>query len=246
MLVLQPYSERLEKLAYVAERLRGSLQDRKTVSSKVLDLLIPTGGGEGRWVTPRVVVESEEITALIICTAVHVLGHLLTVGVDISSRVSDRDGTVSPASNVLSHITSDSLDIWCSWGGEIIVDNFVTGEESQCVGIVCEGIDGGEDVLEVNGVVGWVGIGSVEGVERCVDIEDQVDACSSQLGHAIIVVGGVVDSVDTDGVDAQLLELYNITLAGCGIRDRIDQVGGATGLVVYTTHVESAVAIEES
>jgi hypothetical protein len=245
-LVLQPYSERLEKLAYVAERVRGSLQDRKTVSSEVLDLLIPAGGGEGRWVTPRVVVESEEIAALIIGTTVHVLSHLLTVRVDISSRVSDGDGTVSTASDVLSHVTSDSLDIWRSWGGEIIINNLVTGEESQGVGVVCEGIDGGEDVLEVNGVVGWVGIGSIEGVEGSVDIEDQVDTCSCQLGHAIIVVGRVVDCVDTDGVDAQLLELYDITLAGCGIGDRVNQVRGATGLVVHTTHVESAVAIEES
>jgi len=77
---------------------------------------------------------------------------------------------VSTASNVLPHITSDGLDVWCSGGSRIIVDNLVTGEESQGVRVVCERIDGGEDVLEVDGVVGWCWGGSVDGVERCVDV----------------------------------------------------------------------------
>ena len=225
--------------------MRG-LQDGETVSCEVLDLLIPAGGGEGRRITPGVVVEGKEITALIIGTTVHVLGHLLAVGVDISSRVSDGNGTVSAASDVLSHITSDGLDIWRSWGGKIIVDNLVTREESQGVGVVRKRIDRGEDVLEVNRVVRWVGIGSVERVERSVDIEDQVDTCGCQLRHAVIVVGCVVDSVNTDGVDTQLLELCNITLASGCICDWVDQVGRSSRLIIYTTHVESAGSTEES
>ena len=224
----------------------GGLQDGETVSSEVLHLLVPAGSGEGRWVAPRVVVEGEEITALIIGTTVHVLGHLLAVRVDISSRVSDRNGTVSTASDVLSHITSDGLDIGRSWGGKIIVDNLVTREEGQGVGVVRKRINRGEDVLEVNRVVGWVGIGSVQGVEGSVDIEDQVDTCSCQLGHAVIVVGCVVNSVDTDGVDAQLLELCDITLASGCICDWVDQIRGSSRLIVYTSHVESAGSTEES
>ena len=145
-------------------------EDGDTISSEVLDLLIPTRDLEGRRITPGVVVEGEEITALIVGSAVHVLGHLQTVGVDISSGVSNGDLTVSTAPNVLPHITSDGLDIWCSGSGGVIVDNLVTGEESQGVCVVCECIDGREDVLEVDGVVGWCGGGTVEGIEGCVYI----------------------------------------------------------------------------
>ena len=62
----------------------GSLQDGDTIAGEVLDLLFPAGNLEGRRITPRVVVESEEVAALIISTTVHVLGHLETVRVDIS------------------------------------------------------------------------------------------------------------------------------------------------------------------
>lgn len=157
-----------------------NLQNGDTITGKVLDLLIPAGNLEGRRITPRVVVEGEEVAALVTGTAVHVFGHLETVGVNISGGVSDGNLAVSTASNVLSHITSDGLDIGCSRGSSIIIDNLVTGEESQCVRVVCERINGGKDVLQVDGVVGWRWGGSVERVERCVDIQHQVHACGSQ------------------------------------------------------------------
>jgi hypothetical protein len=59
------------------------------------------------------------------------------------------------------------------------------------------------------------------------------------------VVGGVVDSVDTDGVDAQLLELGNITLAAVDIGDGVCELGAATGLVVDATDVETVASLEE-
>lgn len=58
-------------------------EERKTVASEVLDLLIPARDGERGGIAPGVVVESEKITALVIGTAVHILSHLKTVGVDI-------------------------------------------------------------------------------------------------------------------------------------------------------------------
>ena len=128
-------------------------QKGNSVVSEVLDLLIPAGLGEGRRITPRVVVERKEITALIVGTTVHVFSHLETIGVNISGRVSNGNLTISSAANVLSHITGDSLDVWCRSGGGIIVNNLVSREESQCVGIVRECVDGREDVLEVDGVV---------------------------------------------------------------------------------------------
>lgn len=60
------------------------------------------------------------------------------------------------------------------------------------------------------------------------------------------MVGGVVDRVDTDGVDSQLLEFSNISLAGLGVCDGVLGAGGASRLVVDTTDVEALVASEES
>jgi hypothetical protein len=59
------------------------------------------------------------------------------------------------------------------------------------------------------------------------------------------VLGRVVDSVNTDSIDAQLLELDDISLAAIGIGDGISQVGGATGLIVDATDIESVIACEE-
>jgi hypothetical protein len=60
------------------------------------------------------------------------------------------------------------------------------------------------------------------------------------------VVTLVVDSVDTDNVDAELLEVLDITLADLGVGQRILVGGGTTGLVVDTSEVESLVASPES
>jgi len=60
------------------------------------------------------------------------------------------------------------------------------------------------------------------------------------------VVGAVVDSVDADGVDAELLELLNVALAASLVGDGVLCVGGATGLVVDTADVETLVASKES
>jgi hypothetical protein len=76
------------------------------------------------------------------------------------------------------------------------------------------------------------------------------------------VIGRVVDRVDTDGVDAELLELLNVTLATGDISDGILCIRSAayllsvlmlssvvderTGLVVDTADVEALVASEES
>jgi hypothetical protein len=60
------------------------------------------------------------------------------------------------------------------------------------------------------------------------------------------VVLGVVDGVDTDRVQAKLLELLDITLAAGAIGNGVLGVGSATGLVVDTADVEALVASEES
>ena len=43
---------------------------------------------------------------------------------------------------------------------------------------------------------------SVDGIERAVDVENEVDAGICQSVHASIVVDGVIYRVDTNGVDS--------------------------------------------
>lgn len=64
-----------------------------------------------------------------------------------------------------------------------------------------------------------------EGVLGGVDIESQVDTSIVQRLHAGIVVGSVVDCVDTNGVDLQFLELSNITGAGGFVGKRVRSFG---------------------
>lgn len=59
------------------------------------------------------------------------------------------------------------------------------------------------------------------------------------------MVGGVVDSVDTNSVDSQLLELFNVALADGGVCDGVRGITAATGLVVDSADVEAVVAGKE-
>jgi hypothetical protein len=54
------------------------------------------------------------------------------------------------------------------------------------------------------------------------------------------MVLGVVDRVDTDGVDAELIELGDITGAASAVSDGVLICGGAAGLVIDAADVESA------
>lgn len=177
-------------------------QERKTVASEVLDLLIPARDLERGGITPGVIIEGKEVAALIVRTAVHVLGHLETVRVDISGRISYRDLAVTTASNILSHIPSDSLHVRGRRSGVVAVDNLISGKESQCVGVVGEDIDGCEDVLEIDAVIGGCWCSTVERIEGCVDIENEVNASICQRRHTHVVVRRIVDRVHTHSVDS--------------------------------------------
>ena len=224
----------------------GGLQDGNAVVAERLDLLGPAADGEAARVAPRVVVEGKEIASLVGSTAVHVLSHLKSVGVDVCGRVSHRDLTISTRSDVLSHVTSDSLDVRSSGGGGIIIDDLVSREESQSIGVLGKGIDGCEDVLEIDRVVGCMRSSSVQRVLGGVDVEDEVNTRCLESAHTGVMVGGVVDRVDTDGVDTQLLELGDVPGAAGLIGNGVCEVRAATGLVVDATNVETVVSLEES
>ena len=67
-------------------------------------------------------------------------------------------------------------------------------------------VDGGKDVLQVDGIVRLGGLISPDGVFGGIDIEGEVDASIGKGFHARVVVLAVINGVDTDGIDAQLLE----------------------------------------
>lgn len=108
-----------------------------------------------------------------------------------------------------------------------------------------ECVNGSKDTLEINIVVRWVGLGSVERVLGRIDVQDEVNASICQSVHASIVVGGVVNGVHTDGVETELLEVWDISLAAICICNRVCNIGRATRLIVDTSDVESVVAGEE-
>ena len=138
------------------------LQERDAVAAVLLDLLVPASLGEGGRVTPGVVVESVEVAALVVGAAVHVLGHLEAVALDISSRVSNGNLAVAARANVLSQVAGDGLDVRGSRGGLVIVDDLVAREEKKGVVIVGESVNGGEQALEVDLVVRRARVATVE------------------------------------------------------------------------------------
>lgn len=58
-------------------------------------------------------------------------------------------------------------------------------------------------------------------LKRRVDIKNQVDSSGSQHSHTLIVVGSGVYGINTNSVDAELLEEIDITGASLGVGKRV-------------------------
>lgn len=247
MFVLQPYSDKLYLVRSITtSAYKYYLQDRNAVVLELLNLLIPARGAVRRGVTPRIVVEGKEVAADCVDTAVHVRGHLVAVRLDISSRVTDGDLAKTASVQVRLDVTGNGLDVRGSAAGRVVVDDLVGGEVEQGVIVFGKHLDGGEDALEVILVVRDLGISSVKGVLRGVDIERKVDASICESLHASVVVGSVVDGVHADSVDCKLLEFGNVALAAICISNGVLSIGRATWLVIDTADVEARIASKES
>ena len=105
-----------------------------------------------------------------------------------------------------------------------------------------EHLGGGEDTLKVFLVVADTGLLTVERELGGVGVESNVDTSVVQHLHALVVVLAVVNGVDTDGVDAELLEQLDVAGQRLGVGDRVGGIGGTTGLVGDTTDVEALLA----
>jgi hypothetical protein len=186
----------------------------------LLNLLVPARLLKGRRITPGVVVEGEEIAALLVWPAVHVAGHLESVAVDIGCRVSNGNLAIFAGLDIRSDITRYGLDVRGSKRRRIVIDDLVGRVEEQRIVVLGECINCGKDELKVDFVIRHLNRRHVVSVERVlgtVDIESEIDAGVGQQLHAGVVVGRVVDRVYANGIDAQLLELGHITGAACGV-----------------------------
>lgn len=192
-------------------------KDGQAVVGEVLDLDVPARGLEVA-LAPRVVVEGKEVGPLLVGAAVEVLGRLHAVLGHVGGRVADGDGAVLARLDVGPHVAVGGLDVG---RGEralgLIVDDLVAGEEGEGVVVLGELVDGGEDALQVDGVVRGVGGRAVDGVQRVVDVKGNVDTGVREGLHALLVRLGVVGRVDTDNVDAKILEFLDILKADLGI-----------------------------
>lgn len=160
---------------------------------------------------------------------------MVTVALNIGGGVTDWDGAQAAGLHVCLHVTSNSLNVWSSERGGVIVDDLVGGVEEEGVVVLGKCVNGSEDTLEIDGVVGHGDRGvvlAVEGVVWGVDVQSKVDAGISQSLHARIVVCRVIHGVDTNGVDSKLLELGNITRASSRISNGVLEGGGATWWIV--------------
>ncbi|KAI6749128.1 hypothetical protein HG531_008075 [Fusarium graminearum] len=229
-LSIQPYSDRLERVSV----------------GEVLDLDVPARGLEVT-VAPGVIVESKEVGSDLFRTAVHVVSSLHAVGGNIGSGVTDGNLAKLASLDVVSHVTGDGLDVRSRLVGVLlVVHDLVTGEESEGVLVLGEHLDSSKNTLDVGGIVRRAGGGTVDGVLGVVDIKDKIDASVVERLHALIVIGLVVDGVNANNVDAEFLEVLDITLADLGVGQRILVSGGTTGLVVNTSEVETLVTGPES
>lgn len=84
----------------------------------------------------------------------------------------------------------------------LLVDNLVTTEEGQGVGVSLERIDHLEDTQEISLVVGGPRQATVQSLalDGRVDVEHDIDSGGIVDGHALVVVEYGVDVVDTDSV----------------------------------------------
>merc|ERR1712087_260617 len=188
------------------------------------------GGEQGRPVIP---------------TAGEVDSGSINIVFDIGSGVSDRNLTVGLCVEVTLDVTGDGLDVGRSVGVVRIVDNFITREEEKEVVVTSKHINGCEHRLEVDIVVA-----GVESVRACtvesniwsVHIKSQVDASLIQHSHSLVMVLAVVDSVDTDSVDAESLELLDVAAQSLGVEQRVFCLSGTSRLVSNTTDVETLAA----
>lgn len=149
-------------------------EERDRCIGEGVDQALVAGRLPGRVTAPLVAVETVEVGAGVGIRAAREIGPHGTAGVIVSGGVADGNNTVGVFGDVLFQITLDGTDVgWDGAGRLDIIDDFITGEEPEKIGVAFEGIDDGEDALEVVFVIGGQGVVAVEGfaTKGRVDVE---------------------------------------------------------------------------
>ena len=198
-------------------------EDRDGQVSEVLGTLGVAGLVEGGLTAPLVHVDTEEVGLDVLAAAGEVVSERDTgLGVVVGG-VADGDVSVALLLDVLLGVTQGGLDKGRGVGVGVVVGNLVTGEETEDVSEVGKGVD---DLLvavvQLDGP-GWVD--SVDGGVWRGQVSQDVDAGVVERLHALGVVRGGIDSIDTDDVGVQLLEVWDISGTGLVVGERVVNKG---------------------
>ena len=129
--------------------------------------------------------------------------------------------------DVLLHVALDGTNVLgikhCSIH---VINNFVSGKESQGVRVILESFNDLENTLEI--VIGvsspWSRAVDRLANQRRVNIKDDVDTGIVKDAHAVVMVQVGIDIIHTDGVDTQALKENSITQTGILVHQRVDTV----------------------
>lgn len=179
-------------------------EDREGSVGEVLSQDIVATGFVSGITAPRVGVQTEEVKSRVggvLQLTLEVSRGIHQDGADIGGGVTNGDGTLGVLGNVLLHITDNGTNILRHGVTGILVDNLVSGEETQDIVEVLEGLDDTENLLEVCGAVGLPGRNTVQSSFGGVDIEDHVDTGRIENGSTFVVVKSGGQVVNTNSVD---------------------------------------------
>lgn len=173
---------------------------------EVLGQDVVAAGLVGGITTPGVGVEAEEVgtgAGGVLHVALEVVESVHQDVPDIGSGVTDGDGAGGLLGDVVLHVTDDGTNVGGSQASGILVDHFVSGEETKNVVEGLEGLDDTKDLPVVGVGVGGPGSSAVQVAigEGGVDIEDHVDTGGIEDRGALVVVESGLEVVHTDGVD---------------------------------------------
>lgn len=186
---------------------------------------------------PLVDIVTVKVNGFVSGVAVEVVSDLSTDIGSVSSGVSNTL-VVALLLDVSLRITDSSLDESAGFGVRVVVGDFVSGKEPDNVGVVGESINDGSVAFVEREFPSRVS--TVDRVGGGAKIDNHVDVTVGECVHAVGVVIGRVDTVNTDGVCADGSQVGDITLARAQVGERVDEAGGAGGwlLVGNTSDVE--------
>ncbi len=195
-------------------------EDRDRVLLELRRPLIEAGLLKGRLSTPRINVVAPEVDRVLPVAAVKVGSKIVTDSLVVVGGVTDTHRPVVLLPDVRLRVPDGRLDESAGSGVVGLIGNFVSGEETESVGVLCEHIDDG-GVASVEVVVP----GRVVPIDRpggFRQVGNHVDACLLEQAHAGVVIRLRVDGVHADGVGVEVFEERNVAAAPGLVRERVD------------------------